>query len=697
MRCVTKLATMMLLIVLCTVGFAEAVDFRLQAQPISCVTSTFAKSGNANWYSVSLTIKNSCSVNLDFTNTVITFNNAEYLNTNFWGSFAPLSYPDSVLRITSTAQSGGGYLVSLPFHLPEAAWSNRILKPNETFTIFYGTPYASYDANSVKVYAQPVTPPQPPLVGNLLLANSTAKPALIAQDHVVVNIVLNSQNVAVAQVPWSSQITVPDLTPNTYTLVPVQLDDMQANTYVGSAAPSTITIVANQTVQSTISYTAVPYNGGIKISTPPLPPELSGYTNPVSVTLTRQDNGVVTTKILPWQQTTTITGLRAGVTYRLSTDAIAYNNKRCSGTFSPQAVAASATPQTISNLTYTCSAMTGGKIMAYMPGWKTPPLASSIAAAGYTDVLVAFGVFSTTNPGQIVNAFDTVTKNYIAELHQAGLRVLLSLGGASTSIPNTSVDFHQVLSLASSTTAFQNAFVSSVQNFVTNFGFDGIDIDIEHGLVGTGSFSSPTGDIAALAAIINTLHQQNPSLLISLTPQVANISATSAFDGTWGNYASLIMQTSSALSHVGIQIYNTGCAFGIDHVCYSDDATNPDLSVAMATALLEDWPQQDESGRPTGFQPYKSFVNPQQLALGYPAPNRQGVSDGQPAKSTSVIKRAVKCLRTAQRGADSCNTYVPPRAYPNFGSVFEWEITYDQDNNFRFATDLTSCVLGGNC
>jgi chitinase len=357
---------------------------------------------------------------------------------------------------------------------------------------------------------------------------------------------------------------------------------------------------------------------------------------------------------------------------------------------------------TSSNPAQTPSSVTpiasSGRIIGYLPGWKTPPSATSLKTAGYTHILVAFGVFSTTQPGQIVSAFDTVSKNTVNALRSAGIKVLLSLGGASTSIPNTSVDFHLVLSQASSSNAFQTTFIQSVENLISQYGFDGIDFDIEAGLNSGGTFSQPTGDIAVLANIINQLHTRNSQLLISLAPQVANISATSGFDQTWGNYSSLIMKTHASLSWVGIQLYNAGCAFGIDHVCYDPNATSsPDFSVAMATDLLESWPQKDSSGRSTGFQPYISYLSPSQVVLGYPAPNRYGASDGSPATPVSTIKRALQCLKSKTTGSQSCDSYIPPRNYGSIGGVFNWEVTYDQDNGFQFANGLKKCVIDGNC
>lgn len=344
---------------------------------------------------------------------------------------------------------------------------------------------------------------------------------------------------------------------------------------------------------------------------------------------------------------------------------------------------------------------TNGKLIAYLPGWGATPSAGELVAAGYTHVIVAFGVFSTITPGQIVSAFETVTPSYVKSLQAAGLKVLLSLGGASTNIVNTTVDFHSVVSKVSDANFFQEAFVSSLEEMMVHYGFDGFDFDIEHGLVGAGTMANPIGDIAVLAASMKALHTKHPDILLSLAPQMANISATQGFNEPWGNYAALVMQTAPILSWVGIQLYNSGCSFGIDGVCYGFDSSHPetyvDTYVAMAADLLEDWPTKDKLGRATGFQSYVSYLDPSQIVLGFPAVNNKGISDGTPSADIALIKRSIACLRTAQSGSGSCNVYIAPRAYSNIGGVFEWEVTYDQSTNYNFAKSLKACVMTGDC
>lgn len=464
------------------------------------------------------------------------------------------------------------------------------------------------------------------------------------------------------------------------------------NGYRCTATFNPQTLVASTTPETTkITYACMQVpQVVITLNVSGLPTDLST----VKVTLTPNDHTSPTVQSIPLNEgrgTSTVSLLEGGI-YTVQAESV----ESYEASFSPQPVTASA--DTIATITFSKASATGGRIIGYIPGWKTPPTAQALANAGYTHAMIAFGVFSTTKPGEIVPAFELITPAYVQSLHQANIKVILSLGGASSSIANTTVSFHDALVAAPSADHFKQVFMSSLQNLMTTYGFDGFDIDIEHGLIPAGTFSQPQGDIAVLADIINTMFTQNPALLITMAPQVANISATSGFDTTWGNYASLIMQTHQSLAWVGIQLYNTGCAYGLDQVCYSQTETqSPNFSVAMASDLLADWPAQLENGRSTGFQPYISHLNPSQVVLGYPAPNAKQDSDGRAVVPTTTIIRAIECLKTAVVSASSCDTYVPPKAYGSIGGVFNWEVTYDQNNQFKFATDLQACVINGVC
>lgn len=755
------------------------------AQPSTCVTSAFRRTGNKTWTTVYLKLTNTCGTDLDFQNVSVTFENNVDINAVFWGKFSPLTYPDNLLRITSQL-TGTVYLSTLSLHMPETPWSNTILPAGNSITIIYGIPYdvakQTYNLNSGKVYLNGPSPN----TGNITLNNVTAKPQDVSQTYAIVNVSFNGQIISQPQVPWSGTVNLTGLTVGSYTLSPQNVSGGAGNVYQGAMNPATVQVVANQTASSSLTYTLLPpVQGKINVQVDPLPSALSGYTSNPSTTFTPQAGGASSTVATPWNLTTTA-NLTNNVLYTFSTPVINYNSNTCTPQFTP-ASATSATTAPVTRLTYACvstqmdtvtlkvnglnatttsaklsltpndgsavvqktlaltngqgsdtvslkhaviysvsadpiagfsatfnpqpitaavgaietvsfSAIppsTGGKVMTYIPGWKTPPPAQEIANAGYTHVMVAFAIFSTSKPGELYNAFDTVTKDYITSLHNAGLKVLLSIGGAYTEIPDTTVNFHQVVAAAASPQAFVQTFVQSIESFMTQYGFDGIDIDIEHGFGpgAGGKIDNPGGDIAIIIDVLRQLYNHKPTIILALAPQASNISATMGFNEPWASYAAIAMKDYDILSWVGVQLYNTGCNMGIDNVCYTDEANSPNFSVAMATDLLESWPDKDSSGRATGFQPYIARLTPNQVVLGYPAPNRAGESDGRPMKPVSTIKAAIQCLRTGT----GCGSFKPPKAYQTIGGVFNWEVTYDQDNGYKFAKDLKACVTTGAC
>jgi chitinase len=327
----------------------------------------------------------------------------------------------------------------------------------------------------------------------------------------------------------------------------------------------------------------------------------------------------------------------------------------------------------------------GGRIVGYFPGYKQTHVdPADLANAGYTHIIIAFATFNATDKGALVNEFAPfVSPAYVASLKKNGIQVLFSIGGALTNTRGATVDFHQI---SNGVPNFVSLLTQSIETIVKQYQFDGVDFDIETGFLNDGSPS----DVDVLANVINTLHKNNPSLLLTLVPQAANIAPAQTrggWTGIYGSYSNLALQTSDAIAWTGVQVYNTGGMNGINDVMYSNAAPDGlDFSVAMAVDMLEAWPAKEAGGQPTGFAPYKAVLRPDQVLLGYPAPNAQGASDGGPAKPNSAIKKIIQCLREGHDNHTACGGYYPPiRNYPDFGGVFCWEVTYDQNNNWKFA------------
>lgn len=336
-----------------------------------------------------------------------------------------------------------------------------------------------------------------------------------------------------------------------------------------------------------------------------------------------------------------------------------------------------------------------GKLIGYLPGWKKPPAAADLAQAGYTHIVVAFAVFNTLNPGELTPAFHTVSKEYIEQLQAYGIKVLLSIGGPSTEIPHTSVHYHAMVKKSPSPQLFQKKFLASLEHFLNKYNFDGVDFDIEQDFTASGSLTHPTGDIRILADVIHTLHLKYPNRLISLAPQVENVSASTLFNAMWSNYAALIMQVHDDLSWVGIQLYNSGCAYSLNKICYEPNPSNiPDFYVVVVSDLLENWPKTLKNGEETDFQPYISYLKPSQVVLGFfvPSPKRKLAT-----VPFATIKRALNCLNTGKVSNNACAAYTPPKAYQHIGGVFGWEVTYDEENDFKFAANIRECAIHYVC
>jgi chitinase len=169
-------------------------------------------------------------------------------------------------------------------------------------------------------------------------------------------------------------------------------------------------------------------------------------------------------------------------------------------------------------------------------------------------------------------------KDDIAWLKSQGKKVMISLGGGGKyftlndpkNIPN---------------------FVSSVSRIVSDYGFDGIDLDFETpSLVldpGDTDFSHPT--TPSVVNLISGLHQLHdhfgPGFMISLVPEGTQVSAGDvSYGGQFGSYLPLLWGIRDILSFVDVQEYNTPPLEGLDGEMY--ELGSADYDVAMTELLL---------------------------------------------------------------------------------------------------------------
>jgi chitinase len=259
----------------------------------------------------------------------------------------------------------------------------------------------------------------------------------------------------------------------------------------------------------------------------------------------------------------------------------------------------------------------------------------------YDVVAIAFAE-STSTPGAVTFGVDSGLssalggytndqfKADVATLHSRGKKVILSVGGEAGRV-----------TVSDSTSATN--FANSVRSIMSQYGFDGVDIDLENGL-------NPTFMGQALR---NLRGQVGSSLIITMAPQTIDMQSTG------GSYFALALNIKDILTTVHTQFYNSGSMLGCDQAqAYSQGSVN--FITALACIQLE------------------NGLRPDQVAVGLPA--GAGAAGGG-VVAPSVVTNALDCLA---RGTN-CGSFHPPRTYPDIRGAMTWSINWDVSNGNNFA------------
>ncbi|MFE9120299.1 chitinase [Streptomyces sp. NPDC007172] len=188
-------------------------------------------------------------------------------------------------------------------------------------------------------------------------------------------------------------------------------------------------------------------------------------------------------------------------------------------------------------------------------GW-VPITDARIAAHGYNVINAAFPVIRSDGTVLWQDGMDaTVKVPTPAEMCQAkaaGQTILMSIGGAAAGIDLSS-------------SAVADRFVASIVPILKQYNFDGIDIDIETGLVGSGNINTLSPSQANLIRIIDGVLAQMPAGFgLTMAPETAYVTGGSVTYGSiWGAYLPIVKKyaDNGRLWWLNMQYYN-GSMYG---------------------------------------------------------------------------------------------------------------------------------------
>ena len=249
----------------------------------------------------------------------------------------------------------------------------------------------------------------------------------------------------------------------------------------------------------------------------------------------------------------------------------------------------------------------------------------------------------------------------IAALKSQGKKVMISLGGGGQHF--TLADPKRVPN-----------YISSVTEIVTDYGFDGVDIDFESPSLsidpGDTDYQHPvTPSIVNLIAAMRQLREHfGPSFMISLVPEGTQIPAGyPSYGGQFGSYLAMTYAIRDILSFIDVQDYNTPPLQGLDGEIYQPGSV--DYHAAMTELLLHGF---NVGGDPKQFFPP---LPADKIAVGFLT------GDTTPA----IVNQAMDYIITGKAPAGTTYKLRKPGGYPGMLGAMFWTIDADRRANYNYS------------
>ncbi|MFJ9687983.1 chitinase [Streptomyces bacillaris] len=262
---------------------------------------------------------------------------------------------------------------------------------------------------------------------------------------------------------------------------------------------------------------------------------------------------------------------------------------------------------------------------------------------GYDIIAVAFAD-STGTDGQIEfnlapelgYASEDEFKADIAAKQAAGKSVIISVGGE---LGNVTVD----------DPASAQQFADSAYALMEEYGFDGVDIDLEHGIN-----AQYMGE-----ALKSLASKAGDGLVLTMAPQTLDMQNTET------EYFKLALDVKDILTVVNMQYYNSGSMAGCDGNVYAQGTV--DFLTALACIQLE------------------NGLDADQVGIGTPA-STKGAGSGY--VDPAIVNDALDCLTKGE----NCGEFKPEKTYPGLRGAMTWSTNWDASNGDNWVNSVAPHV-----